>query len=152
MNRRPTIFGLLAEFDDADGLLRAARTVRAAGFSHVDAYSPYPLSGVAEALGMRHTAVPALMLTGGLVGCVAGFLMQYWINVVDYPINVGGRPPNSWPSFIPVTFELTVLTSALVGLFGFLAMCGLWGITACSAATARRWMRFRRFWQVGWPT
>jgi hypothetical protein len=125
MTTRPPVFGVLAEFDDSDALLGAARRVRDAGYTRLDAYSPYPLSDVAEALGMRRTAVPALMLTGGLVGCVAGFLMQYWINVVDYPINVGGRPPDSWPSFIPVTFELTVLTSALVGLFGFLALCGL---------------------------
>jgi hypothetical protein len=125
MTARPAVFGILAEFDDADALLGAARRVRDAGYTRLDAYSPYPLSDVAEALGMSRTAVPALMLAGGLVGCVAGFLMQYWINVMDYPINVGGRPANSWPSFIPVTFELTVLTSALVGLFGLLAMCGL---------------------------
>lgn len=119
------VHGLLAEFEKADGLIEAARRARAAGYTRVDAYTPYPLKEAAEALGLRRTAVPTVMFVGGLVGCVGGFLMQYWTAVVDYPINVGGRPLNSWPAFIPVTFELTILTSALVGLFGLLALCGL---------------------------
>jgi hypothetical protein len=121
----PELYGLLAEFDSAGSLIEAARRVHAAGYTRVDAFTPYPLKGAVEALGMHRTAVPTIMFVGGLVGCVGAFFMQYWTAVVDYPVNVGGRPLNSWPAFIPVTFELTILTSALVGVFGLLALCGL---------------------------
>lgn len=121
----PQTYGLLAEFASVDDLLKAIRQVRAAGYSCLDAFAPYPLKEAAEALGFRRTVVPLVMLLGGLIGCSGAFLMQYWTAVYDYPINVGGRPLDSWPSFIPITFELTVLTSALVGFFGLLALCGL---------------------------
>ena len=129
----PAVHGLMAEFETADGLIEAAHRTRAAGYTRVDAYTPYPLKEAAEALGFRRTAVPTVMFVGGVVGCVGGFLMQYWSAVVDYPINVGGRPLNSWPAFIPVTFELTILTSALVGLF-----VGFHGALAVAAVALTR--------------
>ena len=91
----------------------------------MDAYSPFPVEGLAEALGFHRTRVPLIVLTGGILGCLGGFFLQYWLAVIDYPINVGGRPLNSWPSFIPVTFELTILIAALSAFFGVLALNGL---------------------------
>jgi hypothetical protein len=118
-------YGLLAEFDNPQALLEAVRQTHAAGYRHLDAYSPFPVEGLADALGFRRTRMPLVIFVGGLTGCLAGYLMQYWCNAVDYPINVGGRPLNSWPMFLPVTFELTVLFAALAGVFGLLALCGL---------------------------
>jgi len=91
----------------------------------MDAYSPLPIEGLSEALGFHHTAVPLIVLAAGLAGCFGGFAMQYWISVVSYPLNVGGRPLNSWPAFIPVTFELTILLASLASLLGMLALSGL---------------------------
>ncbi len=119
------VYGLLAEFADADALVAACRRAREVGYTRLDAFAPYPLSEAADALGRRRTAVPAVVLVGGLVGCAAGFLMQLWCMAVDYPINVGGRPLNSWPAFIPVTFEMTILTAAMAALFGLMALCRL---------------------------
>jgi hypothetical protein len=119
------LYGLMAEFDDAESLLSAARRAHAAGYRRMDAYSPLPVEGLTEALGVRQTRVPLIVLLGGISGCLGGFFLQYWISVLDYPINVGGRPLNSWPSFIPVTFELTILASALSAVIGLLALCRL---------------------------
>jgi len=91
----------------------------------MDAYSPFPVDGLAEALGFRRTRVPLVVLIGGIIGCLGGFFLQYWVSVIDYPINVAGRPLNSWPSFIPVTFELTILIAALSAFFAVLALNGL---------------------------
>jgi hypothetical protein len=120
--RKPPFYGLMAEFTDPEALLAATRLAFVDGYRHMDAYSPLPIEGLAEALGFYKTRVPLIVLIGGIVGCVGGFYLQYWIAVIDYPINVGGRPFNSWPSFIPVTFELTVLLAALFALFGLLAL------------------------------
>jgi hypothetical protein len=125
IRRRPPFYGLLAEFDSPAALVHAAHSAHEQGYRRLDAYSPFPVEGLSEALGFRRTRMPLVMFVGGLVGCVGGFLMQYWISVIAYPINIGGRPLNSWPSFIPVTFELTVLISALSGVFGLLGLCGL---------------------------
>lgn len=119
------LFGLMAEFENPDVLLAAARRAYEEGYRYMDAYTPLPVEGLAEALGRRRTWVPLIVLIGGLIGCLGGFYLQYWVAVLDYPINVGGRPLNSWPSFIPVTFELTVLVAALFAVFGLLALCGL---------------------------
>ena len=121
----PVTHGLLAQFADAEGLIRAAKAVHAAGYRKVEAYSPYPLPEAVHALGRRRSGVPLVMLIGGLVGGSLGFFMMWWISVIDYKINVGGRPPNSWPVFIPITFELTVLTSSLTGLIGMMVLNGL---------------------------
>ena len=125
MSSTPARYGLLAEFDDAETLLRAAHRVYQAGYRRLDAYTPLPVEGLAEALGIRRTWVPLIVLLGGLTGCLGGFSLQYWIAVMDYPINAGGRPLNSWPSFIPVTFELTILAAALSAVIGLFALCRL---------------------------
>jgi len=119
------MYGLIAEFDNPEVLVAAARRAFAEGFRKMDAYSPFPVEGLAEALGFHRTRVPLIVLTGGILGCLGGFFLQYWLAVIDYPINVGGRPLNSWPSFIPVTFELTILIAALSAFFGVLALNGL---------------------------
>jgi hypothetical protein len=120
-----TPYGLLAEFDSADVLIAAAKKVRETGYSRVEAFSPYPLPEAADALGYSKPGVAGLVLAGGIIGGCGAFFMQYWIAAIDYPINVGGRPLNSWPIFIPISFELTVLTAALAGFLGTLLLCGL---------------------------
>jgi ActD protein len=116
------IYGLMAEFDSPEALLKASHRAFAEGFRRMDAYSPFPVDGLAEAIGFHRTRVPLIVLIGGLLGCVGGFWLQYWVSVIDYPINIGGRPLNSWPSFIPVTFELTILLAALAAFFSVLAL------------------------------
>ena len=103
-------------------MLEAAHRVFAAGFRKIDAYSPFPVDGLAEAIGFHYTRVPLIVLIGGIIGCLGGFYLQYWVAAIDYPINIGGRPFNSWPSFIPVTFELTILIASLFAFFGVLAL------------------------------
>jgi hypothetical protein len=115
----------MGEFDSPETLIEASRRAYAAGFRRMDAYSPFPVDGLAEALGFHRSHVPLIVLIGGILGCLGGFLLQYWAAVIDYPINVGGRPLNSWPSFVPVTFELTILLAALSAVFGVLALNGL---------------------------
>jgi hypothetical protein len=122
---RPALYGLIAEFEQPDELLEAARRAYAAGYRRMDAYTPFPVAGLSEAIGFRRTWLPFLVLCGGIIGCLGGFYFQYYVAVIDYPINIGGRPLNSWPSFIPVTFELTILCAALTAVFGMLALNGL---------------------------
>jgi hypothetical protein len=119
------VYGLMAEFEDPTALVSATRRTREAGYRKMDAYSPFPIEELSEALGEHHDRLPLLVLIGGIVGGSAGFLFQYWAAVIDYPINVGGRPLLSWPSFIPVTFEMTILVAALVAVFGMLGLNGL---------------------------
>lgn len=119
------LYGVMAEFDNPDALVAAARQTREAGYTRMDAYSPFPVEGLADAIGFRRTRVPLLVLIGGIVGCVGGYLMQYWCSAVSYPADVAGRPLNSWPMFIPVTFEVTVLCAALTAVVGMLALNGL---------------------------
>jgi len=124
--RQPTsrCFGVLAEFPDSEALLDAIHRGRAAGHTKMEAYTPLPMHDVWEALGHKSN-LPALVLVGGIVGAVVGFGMQYYASVIHYPINVGGRPYNSWPSFIVITFEMTILFAALTAVFGMLALNGL---------------------------
>ena len=123
--QKQPVFGLMAEFEKPDDLIAAARRVRESGYKIVEAYSPFPVEGLTDALGFRGTNVPLLVLIGGIIGCVGGYLMQYYVAVIDYPNNIGGRPLNSWPSFVPITFELTVLIAALFAVLGMLALNGL---------------------------
>ena len=122
---RSSLYGLMAEFDDASALVAAARGAREEGYRCLDAYSPFPIEELHEALGSHHTRLPLVVLIGGLVGCLAGYGLQYWVSVIAYPLNVGGKPLHSWPAFIPVTFECTILGAALSAVLGMLALNGL---------------------------
>jgi hypothetical protein len=125
MTETPRIYGLLAEFDGPKSLLAAARRSSDAGYTKLDAFSPYPVHGLAAAVGFRRTRLPAIVFLGGLVGGLAGYLMQYYATVISYPINVAGRPLHSWPMFVPITFELTVLFAGLTAAGAMLALNGL---------------------------
>jgi len=124
MEQRPTIYGLLGEFDSPKQLKDAARKVRAAGYEKIDAFVPFPVEGLSEALGLgrKHDLVPLLTLIGGLGGGLTGFFFQLWVSFSAYPMNIAGRPFNSWPAFIPVTFELTVLGASSFAVFGMIAL------------------------------
>ena len=124
MKRNP-IYGLMAEFDSPGTIIAAANKTYAAGYKKIDAYSPFPIEELSEAIGFHRNGVAPVVLTAGVVGCLTGYLLQWWISTVSYPINVGGRPFHSWPSFIVVTFELTILFSVLAAVFGMLALNGL---------------------------
>ncbi len=119
------LHGIMAEFREPEQLLHAARAAHAAGYRQMDAYSPYAVEGVAEAIGFRKTRMPLVVLLGGIIGAVTAYGMQWYSAVIDYPLNVGGRPEHSWPAFVPITFELTVLFAALAGVFGMLFRNGL---------------------------
>ena len=122
---RPPIYGLLAEFADRDRLLEAAHRTREEGYRSVDAYTPLPVEGLADAIGFHHTRLPWVVFTGAVLGAVGGFGLQLYASAVHYPLNIGGRPLNSWPAFIPITFELTILGASLFAVFGLLALNGL---------------------------
>ncbi|MFO0966205.1 MAG: DUF3341 domain-containing protein [Gemmataceae bacterium] len=122
---RPEIYGLLAEFPDAQSLVDAAHGAHEAGYEKLDAYSPFPIEGLSEALGVRSSRLPLLVLIGGVLGGLGGYFMQYYSAVISYPVNIGGRPLHSWPAFIPVTFEMTILAAALTAVLAMLAMNGL---------------------------
>ena len=118
----PTTYALMAEFDSPGALVDAAARARLAGYRNLDAYSPIPLHELDEALDLKRSRLPLLVLLGGIVGCIAGFGLAYWVSVHAYPMNVGDRPLNSWPQFIPVTFETTVLGAAFAAFFGMWAL------------------------------
>lgn len=120
-----SLYGVMAEFASADALLAATRAAREAGYAKVEAYAPFPVEGLAEATGFRRNWVPPIVLAGGLVGGIGGYFMQWYSSVISYPINSGGKPPHSWPEFIPVTFELTILIAALAAVAGMLLLNGL---------------------------
>lgn len=124
MKPRTPIYGLIAEFDNPTDLVAAAQRTHDYGYTKTDAYSPFPIHELDEAMGIRNR-LPVLVLCGGIAGGIGGYLLQYWTSVIDYPIYIGGRPLHSWPSFIPVTFETTVLLAALTAVFGMLALNGL---------------------------
>ncbi len=119
------VYGLMAEFEDPNSLVAAAHRAYHEGYRTMDAYSPLPIEELHEAIGMKHTKLPLIVLIGGLVGCIAGFGLQVWASMVANPMNVGGKPLFSWPAFIPVTFECTILGAALSAVFGMLALNGL---------------------------
>ncbi|MEX2317055.1 MAG: DUF3341 domain-containing protein [Pirellulales bacterium] len=125
MKANANSFGLLAEFVEADELVAAAARVHEEGYRRVECYSPLPVEGLAEAIGFHRTRMPLVVLVGGIVGGLSGLALQYYTTVVAYPLNIGGRPLFSWPSFVPVIFEMTVLFAALSAVLGMLAMNGL---------------------------
>jgi hypothetical protein len=125
MTASDSYYGLLAEFDKPEDLVAAARAAHAAGYRRMDGYAPFPIEELGEALGFRRTRMPQVVLTGAIIGCLTGYLMQWYTAVVDYPINIGGRPFHTWPAFIPITFEMTVLIAALFAVLGMLALNGL---------------------------
>lgn len=125
MSLTSSVYGLLAEFDSPVELVRAVQRARAEGYQKMEAYTPFPVEGLAEELDSRRTRLPLLVLLGGLAGAAAGYGLQYYANVLDYPLNVGGRPLHSWPALIVVTFELTILFAALTAVLGMLALNGL---------------------------
>jgi len=119
---KPTLHGLLAEFDTPSEILTATRRAYLEGYRNMDAYTPFPVNDLDKALGMQKSAVPLITLIGGILGGGTAYILQWWINTIAYPINVGGRPLHSWPSFIPVTFEMTVLFAGFGAFFGMLAL------------------------------
>ncbi|MBI4868981.1 MAG: DUF3341 domain-containing protein [Candidatus Wallbacteria bacterium] len=123
--KQSPLFALLAEFERVEELRSAAERVRDEGYTQFEAYAPFPVAGLAEAIGFHTVLLPMAVLGGGIFGCVAGFLLQYYVAVIAYPINIGGRPLNSWPAFIPITFETTVLCASLTAVLGMLAFNGL---------------------------
>jgi hypothetical protein len=122
---KPGMYGLMAEFHTAEELVEAAHQVHAAGFHHVDAFTPYPIEEVSHALGLNRSKLPLIVLGGGITGGLAGYLLQYWSQVIEYPLNIGGRPFHSWPAFIVPTFETTILFAALSAVLGMFALNGL---------------------------
>ena len=119
---RHGLHGIMAQFEEPEQLLEAAERAYSAGYRKMDAYTPMPIEGLAEAIGFRKHWVSLVVLVGGLAGCIGGFGLLWWITVIAYPHNVGGRPFDSWPAYIPVTFECTVLLAALSSVVGMLAM------------------------------
>jgi hypothetical protein len=117
--------GLMAEFDNPTALVAAARAAREKGYRKLDAYSPFPIEELSGALDLHHNKLPLIVLAGGIVGGISGYLLQYFITVLYYPINVGGRPLHSWPSYIVITFETTILFAALAAVLGLMGLCGL---------------------------
>jgi hypothetical protein len=122
MKNTPAIHGLAAEFATHQELLAAACAARDQGYQCMDAYTPFPVEGLPRALGRKRTLVPLVVLLGGILGGTGGYFMEWYANVISYPLNIGGRPLHSWPSFIPITFELTILSAALSAFFGSILM------------------------------
>jgi hypothetical protein len=121
------VYGLLAEFANTDDLTRAAQSLYERGYRRMDAHTPFPVEGLADALGFTKTRLPLVVLIGAILGGILGLLLQYWVAVIAYPLNIGGRPISmeTWPSFIPVTFELTILGGSLAAVLGMLGLNGL---------------------------
>lgn len=122
MKKENSIYGLIAEFETQGQLLEAAASAREHGYRRMDGFTPFPVDGLPEALGRPRSRIPLIVLLGGISGGLGGYFMQWYANVISYPINVAGRPLNTWPAFIPITFELTVLGAALSAFFGALLL------------------------------
>jgi hypothetical protein len=125
VHEKPALHGVMGEFDHPQDLIDAIERVREAGYTKIDAYTPYPIEEVWEAIGHHRSPVPFIVLCGGIIGGLSGFFLQYWVAAVEYPLNIGGRPFNSWPAFIPVTFECTILGAVLSAVAGVFILNGL---------------------------
>jgi Protein of unknown function (DUF3341) len=125
LNELPNIHGAMAEFDTPEELIQAAERAYAEGYRKMDAYAPMPVEGLAEAIGYKKNWVAFWVLIGGICGVIGGYGLLYWITVIAYPHNVGGRPLHSWPEYIPITFETMILLASLTALVSMLAMNGL---------------------------
>jgi hypothetical protein len=123
--RKPTLYGVVGEFASAEAVLDAAKKATEAGYTRAEAYTPFPVEGLAEALGFHRSPVALLTLLAGITGGCTGFFMCWYANVISYKLNIGGRPPNSWPAWIPITFELTVLFAALTAAISMIVLNGL---------------------------
>jgi hypothetical protein len=121
----PAIYGLMAEFDDPTSLVKAAKQTYGAGYRQIDTFSPYPIEEAWEAIGQHDTRLSKIVLAGGLTGLLSGIGLQEWVHQIAYPINIAGKPLNSWPQFVPVTFELTILFAAIAGVLGMILLNGL---------------------------
>jgi hypothetical protein len=119
------VYGLMAEFEDPTSLVTATERAHHEGYRCMDAYSPFPIEELHHALGSKPSRLPLIVLIGGLIGCIGGYALEYWVSVIAYPLNIGGKPLHSWPAFIPVTFECTILAAALACVLGMLALNGL---------------------------
>jgi hypothetical protein len=119
------LYGLMAEFDNPTALVNAARAARAQGYRNLDAYSPFPVEELNDVLHLHKNKLPLIVLLGGLAGLLIGYLLQYYVTVWDFPINIAGRPLHSWPAYIVITFEMTILFAALSAVFGLFVLCGL---------------------------
>jgi len=122
---KAAVHGLMAEFDNPTALVEAARAARQKGYRKLDAYSPFPIEELSGALDLHRNKLPLIVLAGGIVGGIGGYLLQYFVTVMYYPINIGGRPLHSWPAYIVITFETTILFAALAAVLGLMALCGL---------------------------
>jgi hypothetical protein len=123
--KRDPVYGMMAEFDTPVALVEAAKRTYQAGYRKIDTYTPFPIEGLAEEIGFHRDEVPLVVLIGGIVGGLTGYLMQYWMSAVAYPLNIGGKPYHSWPAFIVITFEMTILFAGISAVFGMLALNGL---------------------------
>ena len=125
VHETPRLYGLMAEFDSATAIVSAARKAREAGYSKVDAYTPFPIHELDAALKLPRTILPWLVFFGGIAGLVSGFALQYWVSVIDYPLNIGGRPFASWPAFVVPSYELTILFASITAVVGMIMLNGL---------------------------
>jgi hypothetical protein len=121
----PHLYGMLAEFESASEIIQAARKTREAGYKRIDTFTPFPIHGLDAALGVKDVRVAWIIFVSGMLGAIGGFTLQWYVAVIDYPLNTGGRPLLSWPSFIPVTFESGILCAAFGAFIGMLALNGL---------------------------
>lgn len=125
MRKKPELFGVMAEFRTPQDLLHGIEKARSSGYTRMDAYTPYPIEKVIDALGFHHTKVPLVTLIGAMAGMSGVFGLAYWVSVIEYPLNIGGRPFFSWPAFVPVTFEGAVLIGGLSAAIGMIVLNGL---------------------------